>query len=102
MVLFQYKCRKIIYFFIKKYKASVEVNDEKECDGSVKPLHTPLLTFLHAVSLQQEVWEKITLTFAWIPIPSLLLWLLVCQLNSVRGGCHFGRVSLFLYIVFKG
>lgn len=46
--------------------------------------------------------RKITLTFAWIPIPSLLLWLLVCQLNSVQGGCHFGRVSLFPYIVIKG
>lgn len=89
------------FFFIKKYNASEEDNDEKECDGSVKPLHTPLLTFLHAVSLQQEVWEKITFTFAWIPIPSLLLWLLDCQLNSVQGGCHFGRVSLFPYIVIK-
>lgn len=37
---------------------SKEDNDEKELDGLVKPLHTPLLTFLHAVALQQEVCEK--------------------------------------------
>lgn len=88
--------------FFKRQNASKEDNDKKELDGSVKPLHTPLLTFLHAVALQQEVWEKITLTFAWIPIPSLLLWLSICHLNSVQGGCHFGRVSLFPYILIKG
>lgn len=32
---------KYLFYFSKKYNASEKDNDEKEFDGSIKPLHTP-------------------------------------------------------------
>lgn len=62
-------------FFVSKN--ALEDNDE--LDASVKPLHTPFLTFLHTASLQHEVWEEKSLLLLLgldsSPIPpSLAVW----------------------------
>lgn len=59
------------------------LEDEKECDGSAKPIHTSLLTFRHAVSATGGLGENhsyFRLDSNLSP-PSLLL---DCQLNSTQ------------------
>lgn len=87
--------------FLRGTTIQCKDNNENELWWLTKPFHTPLLTFLHAVSATGGLGEKSLLLFASIPIPSLLLWLLVCQLNSIQDGCHLGCVSLFPYKVIK-
>lgn len=78
-----------------------QIIGEKDSDGSLS-LFT-LLAFLHSVSLQQEVWGKKKNHFyfsAWIPIPSLLLWLLECQLTVYTAAAILAG-KVFPYIVVK-
>lgn len=74
------------------------LEDEKECDGSAKPIHTSLLTFRHAVSATGGLGENHSY-FCSDSNPSPPSLAVGLPAEQYTGGCHFGNVSLFPYII---